>query len=75
VLIVHADGPFHGAPYLDDASLQAQLDAARDPRLFVEHGRNHADIIYRPSGEFIQTLKQFATHVKDKALVNESASQ
>ena len=75
VLIVHADGPFHGGPYLDDASVQAQLDAARDSRLFVEHGRNHGDIIYRPSDEFIQTLKQFLTHVKARALVNESASQ
>jgi pimeloyl-ACP methyl ester carboxylesterase/DNA-binding SARP family transcriptional activator len=64
VLIVHADGPFHGAPYLDDASLQAQLDAARDSRLFVEHGRNHGDIIYRPSDEFVETLKQFAAHVQ-----------
>ena len=75
VLIVHADGPFHGAPYLDDASLQAQLDAPRDSRLFVEHGRNHADIIYRPSDEFIHTLKQFASHVKAKALADESASE
>jgi len=75
VLIVHADGPFHGAPYLDDASLQAQLDAPRDSRLFVEHGRNHGDIIYRPSDEFIHTLKQFASHVKAKVLADESASE
>ena len=75
VLIVHADGPFHGAPYLDDASLQAQLDAPRDSRLFVEHGRNHGDIIYRPSDEFIHTLKQFASQVKAKALADESASE
>jgi pimeloyl-ACP methyl ester carboxylesterase/DNA-binding SARP family transcriptional activator len=64
VLIVHADGPFFGAPYLDDASLKAQLTAARDSRLFVEHGRNHGDIIYRPSTELIRTLKQFVAHVR-----------
>ena len=75
VLIVHADGPFPDVPSLDDASVQAQLDAARDSRLFVEHGRNHGDIIYRPSDEFIQTLKQFSAHLKARALVNESASQ
>jgi pimeloyl-ACP methyl ester carboxylesterase/DNA-binding SARP family transcriptional activator len=75
VLVVHADGPFYGAPYLDDASVQAQLDAARDSRLFVEHGRNHGDIIYRPSEEFIQTLKQFAAHVKAKSFAKQPASQ
>jgi pimeloyl-ACP methyl ester carboxylesterase/DNA-binding SARP family transcriptional activator len=74
VLIVHADAPFYGAPYLDDASLQAQLDAAGDSRLFVEHGRNHGDIVYRPSDEFMQTLRQFVNHVKAKSHVFESAS-
>ena len=74
VLIVHADGPFFGAPYLDDASLQAQLEAARDSRLFVEHGRNHGDIVYRPSAEFIQTLRQFTTDVKANSHALESAS-
>ena len=59
VLIVHADGPFHGAPYLDEATVQAQLEAARDSHLYVCHGRNHGDIVYRPSDEFTQTLKQF----------------
>ena len=76
VLIVHADGPFHdGRPYLDDAALRAQLDAARDSRLFVEHGRNHGDIIYRPSDAFIQTLKQFVTQVHAKPHAYESAWQ
>jgi pimeloyl-ACP methyl ester carboxylesterase/DNA-binding SARP family transcriptional activator len=74
VLIVHADGPFFGAPYLDHASLQAQLEAARDSRLFVEHGRNHGDIVYRPSAEFIHTLKQFTNHVKANSHVHQPAS-
>ena len=75
VLIVHADGPFYGAPYLDDAALQAQLDAARDSRLHVSHGRNHGDVLYRPGDELIEALKQFATHVKAKSHLAESASQ
>ena len=74
VLIVHADGPFDGAPYLDDPSLQAQLDAARDSRLFVEHGRHHGDVIYRPSDEFVHTFKQFATQVRATSHVSEPAS-
>jgi lipase len=60
VLIVHANGPFLNTAYLDDETVQAQLAAARDSRLHVAHGRNHADIVYRPSGEFVDAVKQFA---------------
>jgi pimeloyl-ACP methyl ester carboxylesterase len=74
VLIVHADGPFYGAPYLDDASLHAQLEAAGDSRLFVEHGRNRGDIVYRPSDEFLETLKEFVNQVKSKSHVFELAA-
>jgi pimeloyl-ACP methyl ester carboxylesterase len=77
VLIVHADGPFNGKVFLDEHTLRAQLTAANDARLHVEHGRNHGDIVYWPSDELVQSVKQFAKDVRARTgerMVNEPVS-
>ena len=63
VLVVHANAPWYGAPYLDEATIEAQIAAARDSGLYVASGQNHADIIRRPSDGLVRALKDFALAV------------
>jgi pimeloyl-ACP methyl ester carboxylesterase len=66
VLIVHAEAPFNGEPFLDETALRAQLSAAQGARLHVEQGRNHGDIVYWPSDEFVRVVKHFAAVARDR---------
>ena len=49
VLVVYADAPWYAAPYLDEATVQAQLAAGRNCRMYVAHGQNHAEILSIPT--------------------------
>ena len=62
VLVVHA--PWFGSVYLDPATVQAQLAAARDSRLYVAQGQNHVDIVARPSSGLLMALRAFASEVR-----------
>jgi hypothetical protein len=48
VLVIHANGPWDDAPYLDEQTVRKQLAAARTAKLFVAEGSHHADVIRRP---------------------------
>jgi pimeloyl-ACP methyl ester carboxylesterase len=74
VLVVHADAPwtprFAGerspwanGPYIDHATVKAQLDAARDGRLFVSHGQHHSDLVRKPSPGVVEAVRAFAQEV------------
>ena len=67
VLVVYADAAWDGAPYLDKATVDAQLAAARDSRLYVARGQDHADIIRRPSDDLLRALKDFVQNVRANA--------
>ena len=67
VLVVHANAPWDGAPYLDEATIEAQIAAARDSGLYVASGQNHGDIIRRPSDGLVRTLKDFALDLRARA--------
>lgn len=69
VLVVYADAAWDGAPYLDEATVDAQLAAAHDSRLHVAQGQDHADIIRRPSDGLMSALKEFAEYVRARAPV------
>jgi pimeloyl-ACP methyl ester carboxylesterase/DNA-binding SARP family transcriptional activator len=64
VLVVYADAVWKETPYLDEATVDAQLAAARDSRLYVARGQHHADIIRRPSDGLVRALKDFVKHVR-----------
>jgi len=49
VLVIHANGPWDDAPYLDEQTVRKQLAAARTAKLFVAEGSHHADVIRRPN--------------------------
>jgi pimeloyl-ACP methyl ester carboxylesterase len=75
VLVVHADAPWDGAPYLDEATNEAQLAAARDSRLYVASGQHHGEIIRRPSDGLVRALKDFALDLRARALATRPESQ
>jgi pimeloyl-ACP methyl ester carboxylesterase/DNA-binding SARP family transcriptional activator len=64
VLVVHADAPWDGAPYLDEATIEAQISAAHDSRLYVSSGQDHGDLIRRPSNGLVRALKDFALDLR-----------
>ena len=76
VLVVHADAPWLPAaeihspwakvPYIDQATVQAQLDAARDGRLYISHGQHHSDLIQRPSAGAIEAVRAFAKEIRTR---------
>jgi pimeloyl-ACP methyl ester carboxylesterase/DNA-binding SARP family transcriptional activator len=60
-LVVHADAPFlDGTVYLDTATVQAQLAAARSGRLFVAVGQNHAAVLWQPTDALVAAVRAFA---------------
>jgi pimeloyl-ACP methyl ester carboxylesterase len=59
VLVVHANGPWNDAPYLDEQTVRKQLAAARSAKLFVADGSHHADVIRRPDDALVSALKTF----------------
>jgi pimeloyl-ACP methyl ester carboxylesterase/DNA-binding SARP family transcriptional activator len=59
VLVVHANGPWNDAPYLDEQTVRKQLAAARTAKLFVADGSHHADVIRRPDDALVSALKTF----------------
>jgi pimeloyl-ACP methyl ester carboxylesterase len=67
VLVVYADAPWYTAPYLDEATVQAQLTAARNSRMYVAHGQNHGEILRRPNDGLVRALKAFVVDVKAAA--------
>jgi pimeloyl-ACP methyl ester carboxylesterase/DNA-binding SARP family transcriptional activator len=65
VLVVHADAPWTDVPpYLDPATIRAQLAAAPNARLYVAHGQNHAHVISVPTGELVAAVRTFAQEVR-----------
>jgi pimeloyl-ACP methyl ester carboxylesterase/DNA-binding SARP family transcriptional activator len=61
VLVVHADAPWWAdAPYLDQSTVRAQLAAARDSRLYIAHGQNHALVLRAPSPGLVTAVRTFA---------------
>jgi hypothetical protein len=74
VLVVHADAPWiplapvHSPwakdPYIDQATVQAQLDATRNGRLYVSHGQHHSDLIVRPSPGVVDAVRAFAKEIR-----------
>jgi pimeloyl-ACP methyl ester carboxylesterase len=76
VLIVHADAPWkplaavHSPwakePYIDHTTVQTQLEAAHDVRLFVSHGQHHSDLIVRPSPGAIEAVRTFAKEIRTR---------
>jgi len=64
VLVVHADAPWYGRPYLDTATVQAQMAAARDPRLYVAHGQKHPQVLGAPSRGLVTALHAFAREIR-----------
>ena len=63
VLVVYADAPWDGAPYLGEATINTQMAAAHDSRLYVASGLHHGDLIRRPSDGLVRALKEFAKSV------------
>jgi pimeloyl-ACP methyl ester carboxylesterase/DNA-binding SARP family transcriptional activator len=75
VLVVHADAPWDEVPYLDEATIEGQVAAARDSRLYVASGQHHGDIIRRPSDGLVRALKDFALDLRARALATQPRSQ
>jgi lipase len=75
VFVVYADAAWDGAPYLDEATVDAQLAAARDSRLYVASGQHHADIIRRPSDGLVSALKEFGKYVRARTPAAQPESQ
>jgi lipase len=67
VLVVYADAPWYTAPYLDEATVQAQLAAGRNCRMYVAHGQNHAEILLHPNDGLVRALKAFVVDVRAAA--------
>jgi pimeloyl-ACP methyl ester carboxylesterase/DNA-binding SARP family transcriptional activator len=65
VLVVHADAPaWYDRPYIDLKTVQAQMAAARDARLFIARGQHHGDIVLRPSDDLIEAVVAFAREIR-----------
>jgi pimeloyl-ACP methyl ester carboxylesterase/DNA-binding SARP family transcriptional activator len=64
VLVVHATGPWADGPYIDEATIRAQLTTAADSRLYLAHGLNHGDVVRRPDPALVGTLKRFARETR-----------
>jgi pimeloyl-ACP methyl ester carboxylesterase len=77
VLVVHGDAPWVGAgeinapwvktPYIDHATVKAQLDAAHDVRLYVSRGQSHSDLVVRPSVGAIEAVRAFVEDTRVRA--------
>jgi hypothetical protein len=71
---VHGDAPWTvtadinaawaTTPYIDHATVKAQLAAAHDGRLYVAHGQHHSDLIVRPSGGAIEAVVAFTNEIR-----------
>jgi pimeloyl-ACP methyl ester carboxylesterase len=76
VLVVHANAPltlravaeprWATEPYIDQRTVNDQLDAARDARLYVSEGQNHADLVTRPSAGVIEAVRAFAEKIRKR---------
>jgi pimeloyl-ACP methyl ester carboxylesterase/DNA-binding SARP family transcriptional activator len=76
VLILHADAPWKRRaavdprwatePYIDHATVNAQLQAAADARLYVSHGQHHTDLIAHPSAGAIDAVRAFANDIRQR---------
>jgi lipase len=75
VLVVYADAPWDGAPYLDEATIEAQIGAAHDSWLYVASGQHHGDILRRPSDGLVSALKDFVKHVRARTPATQPQSQ
>jgi hypothetical protein len=74
VLAVHADAPWTVAadinapwaetPYIDHATVKAQVAAAREARLYVSPGQHHSGLIQRPSAGAIEAVRSFAREIR-----------
>jgi pimeloyl-ACP methyl ester carboxylesterase/DNA-binding SARP family transcriptional activator len=74
VLVVHADAPWTmradveprwaEEPYIDSATVKAQLAAASDARLYVSHGQDHADLVGQPSAGALEAVRTFVATAK-----------
>jgi len=64
VLVVHADAAWFDSPYLDEATVQSQLAAARDSRLYVAHGQHHVDVLIKPSSGLVTAMRAFAQEIR-----------
>jgi pimeloyl-ACP methyl ester carboxylesterase len=74
VLVVHADAPWTvevnantrspATPYIDHATVNAQLAAAHDARLYVSRGQHHSDLILRPNTGAIDAVREFAKELR-----------
>jgi pimeloyl-ACP methyl ester carboxylesterase len=77
VLVVHADAPWTvevnintpspTTPYIDHATVKAQLAAAHDARLYVSHGQHHSDVIVRPHAGAIEAVRDFAKEIRARS--------
>jgi pimeloyl-ACP methyl ester carboxylesterase/DNA-binding SARP family transcriptional activator len=68
VLVVHADAPFiDGRVYLDQATVEAQLAAARDALLCVSTGQHHSAVLRDPSESVLTAVRSFARDVGSRA--------
>lgn len=75
VLVVHAAAAWDGSPYLDQATADAQLAAARDSRLHVASGQHHGDVIRRPSDALVSALKGFVKYVRARTPATQPEAQ
>jgi len=74
VLVVHADAPWTlraaaeqrwaTEPYIDQATIDAQVGAARDPRFYRSHGQHHSELVVRPSAGLIEAVRAFAKEIR-----------
>jgi hypothetical protein len=77
VLVVHANAPlpqwggvempWAAEPYIDPRTVNAQVDAAGDARLYLSDGQNHADLVTRPSAGAIEAMRTFAEEVRKRS--------
>jgi pimeloyl-ACP methyl ester carboxylesterase len=84
LLVVHADAPWTvdinvhtrspTTPYIDHATVKAQLAAARDARLYVSHGQHHSDLMVRPYAGAIEAVRKFAKEIRTRGAKDGSAS-
>jgi pimeloyl-ACP methyl ester carboxylesterase len=84
VLVVHADAPWTvevnvntpspTTPYVDHATVNAQLAAAHDARLYVSRGQHHSDLIVRPHAGAIEAVRNFAEEIRTRSATAGSGS-
>ena len=75
VFVVYADAAWDGAPYLDEATIDAQLAAARDSRIYVASGQDHGDIIRRPNEGLVSAIKEFVKDVRARTPATQPESR